>query len=148
MSADAHAAIIEDFIILSGKFKMLSVCVDRLMFWIFFFFYLKVLTLIEKSIYDPCLYGSSSTVFLHFSYLMRAWKKLSRTKTVFDEIYKQAWIRVHQLLNYSLHFEDNMGKDDFEKRLRAHQKFINLLKNPHDVRLKKQLKVRGFYFRS
>lgn len=98
------------------------------------------------------MYGHSSLIFIHTSNLLRYWSKLHNTADIFQELTENLWASIHHLISNSIttlkndtnenNCNLNMTKDELEKKLRIHQKIINALKNPVDVKQKKQVKVR------
>lgn len=111
----------------------------------------QLVLLIKKSLSDTSMFASSSSVFQRSSILLRYWGKLRNTP---DELYAtltdSLWTSLRNAVYDSVSIEKKENdadesnpniKDELEKKLRIHQKIINALKNPADVRQKKQTRV-------
>lgn len=116
---------------------------------IFLYNMLQLVLLIKNSLYDSSMYGISSTVFIHLSNLLRYWGKMRNSSSFYEEILQNLWTSIRDLISLSftkcnIDSENNlsMNKDELEKRLRIHQKIVNVLKNPIEIRTKKQARVR------
>lgn len=116
------------------------------------FLLLQLILLVKNALLDSSMYGHSSLIFIHTSNLLRYWSKLHSTADIYQELTENLWASIHQLISNSIttfknntnenNYNLNMTKDELEKKLRIHQKIINALKNPVDVKQKKQVKVR------
>lgn len=115
---------------------------------------LQLVLLMKNALHDTSMYSNSSIVFIHVSNLLRYWSKQRDTTNVYQELTENVWTCIHQLIANSITTfksdsdEENgnasVAKDELEKKLRIHQKIINALKNPMDVKQKKQNRVRFF----
>ncbi|XP_065225730.1 E3 ubiquitin-protein ligase listerin [Planococcus citri] len=108
--------------------------------------------LIDKSLNDKSLFASSSSVFLHLSVLLRYWGRMRNSADkIYEALVDSIWLSLRSMVTRSViaaksnedkDSENNSIKDDLEKKLRVHQKMVNALKNPTDVRQKKQTRVK------
>lgn len=101
-------------------------------------------------VYDNSMSGMNSSVFVHLSNLLRHWHKVSTLSTSYQSLLEEMWVSIHELLSSSVlnitssaseTDTNGISKDELEKKLRVHQKLINALKNPVDLRPKKQTRV-------
>lgn len=95
--------------------------------------------------------GISSSVFVHLSNLLRHWHKVVTSSTTYQFLLEEMWTSIHESMSSSVSKftgstsetdTSSISKDELEKKLRVHQKLINALKNPVDIRPKKQTRVR------
>lgn len=99
------------------------------------------------------MYGTSSTVFKYASNLLRLWYGARNTSTVYESVIDAVWSAVSRIVLSPIGIENDASdmitnSSDLEERLKIHLKFVNSLKNPIDIRSKKQAKVTTYNFDS
>lgn len=117
-------------------------------------FSFQLVHLLQTILSDNSMSGISSSIFLHLSNLLRHWHKMVTSSTTYQSLLEEMWTSIHESMSSSVSKvtastsetdTSSISKDELEKKLRVHQKLINALKNPVDIRPKKQTRVRNFF---
>lgn len=118
---------------------------------------MQLVELLKSILNDNSLSGISASVFVHVSNLLRHWHKVSTSSNTYESLLEEIWSSIRELMSSSVskvtdsasESDSNViNKDELEKKLRVQQKLINALKNPVDIRPKKQSRVCNSSFNS